>query len=164
MNNIRVKNIIYEDFINYKYPSMFIALGECDWKCCIEQNVDISICQNCELSKQNDIEMSIIDIFNDYISNNITSSITIGGLESFKRFDEIFELIKYFRIDGKINDTFVIFTGYYPEEIVLEVELLKQFKNIIIKFGRYIPNKDKKYDDILGIYLASDNQYAIKIS
>ena len=38
------------------------------------------------------------------------------------------------------------------------------FKNIIIKFGRYIPNRNNKYDEILGVTLASDNQFAEKIS
>ena len=35
---------------------------------------------------------------------------------------------------------------------------------IIIKYGRFIPNQQKHYDEILGVYLASDNQYAEKIS
>ena len=34
------------------------------------------------------------------------------------------------------------------------------FKNIIIKFGRYVPNQKEHYDEILGINLASSNQYA----
>jgi len=37
-------------------------------------------------------------------------------------------------------------------------------KNIIIKYGRFIPDKEKHYDEVLGIYLASDNQYAERIS
>jgi len=32
--------------------------------------------------------------------------------------------------------------------------------NIIVKFGRYRPNQEKHYDKILGVFLASDNQYA----
>ena len=42
--------------------------------------------------------------------------------------------------------------------------MLSYFDNIIIKFGRYIPNKQSHYDNILGVNLASDNQYAVKIS
>ena len=40
----------------------------------------------------------------------------------------------------------------------------KKFNNIIIKFGRYIPNSSKKYDDVLGVYLSSENQYALKLN
>lgn len=29
---------------------------------------------------------------------------------------------------------------------------------------RYIPNQEKHYDEVLGIYLASDNQYAEKLN
>ena len=41
---------------------------------------------------------------------------------------------------------------------------LKQFKNIIFKFGRYKPNNNKHYDNVLGINLISDNQYGLEIS
>jgi hypothetical protein len=36
--------------------------------------------------------------------------------------------------------------------------------NIIIKYGRFIPNHQPHYDEILGVKLASDNQYAERIS
>ena len=40
---------------------------------------------------------------------------------------------------------------------------LKKYKNIIMKFGRYIPNKKKHYDPVLGVYLASNNQFGEKL-
>ena len=61
-------------------------------------------------------------------------------------------------------DDVVIYTGYNKEEIIDKVLVLSQFKNIIIKFGRYIPGQEKHYDNILGVYLAANNQYAEKIS
>ena len=50
---------------------------------------------------------------------------------------------------------FIIYTGYCPNpnEIPKEIGLLKQYKNIIIKFGRYIPNAKSKYDEVLGVEL-----------
>ena len=30
---MRIKNLIDEDFVNYKKPSLFIGCGECDFKC-----------------------------------------------------------------------------------------------------------------------------------
>ena len=39
-----IKDIIDEDFINYKKPSMFIGTVKCDWKCCIEGKFDKKIC------------------------------------------------------------------------------------------------------------------------
>ena len=77
--------------------------------------------------------------------------------------NEVIDLINLFR--NQCEDCpFVIYTGYYPNEISKELNLLKKYKNIIIKFGRYIPNRPKKYDNILGIDLVSDNQYAEVIS
>ena len=49
-------------------------------------------------------------------------------------------------------------------EIKEYIDKLKAFPNIIVKFGRYIPNHEKHFDEVLGIYLASDNQYAERIS
>ena len=43
---MKIKGLVDEDFVNYKQTSMFIILGTCDWKCCIEGGFDISICQN----------------------------------------------------------------------------------------------------------------------
>lgn len=163
MIKIKVRDIVHEDFTNYYIPSMFIALGECNWKCCIEQNLDISMCQNSKIAQQKEIELDIDYIFNKYCSNKITSAIVIGGLEPFTRFSDLCILIKHFR-ENNIEDDFVIYTGYYPNELEKEIEMLKEFKNIVIKFGRYIPKREKVFDNILGINLASDNQYATKIS
>lgn len=96
-------------------------------------------------------------------SNPITKSIVIGGLEPLLQFDEVLSLIKYFRNNG-CNDDFVIYTGYYENEVKDKIAEMKKYKNIILKFGRYIPNQEKHYDDVLGVYLASYNQYAKKIS
>lgn len=73
--------------------------------------------------------------------------------------NELIPLIACFRIQG-CNDEFIIYTGYYPNEIEEELSMLKNFDNIIIKYGRYIPNRPSRYDEVLGINLVSDNQYA----
>ena len=160
---MQVKTIIDEDFTNYKIPNMLIATCYCDWKCCNELNIDNSICQNSEIAQQKNIEISADEIFSRYNSNLITDAIVIGGLEPFLQFEEVYTLIKYFR-DNKCLDDFVIYTGYYDYEIQNQLNELKQFQNIIIKFGRFIPNQNSHYDEILGIKLASNNQYAERIS
>lgn len=157
-----VKNIVEEDFVNYKVPSMFIATCFCDWKCCKEQNLDISVCQNSDIAKQPNLNMSDKEIFERYISNPITKAIVIGGLEPMKQFEEVYDLIKYFR-DNNCTDTFVIYTGYYENEILSQIEKLKDFGNIILKTGRYKPNYKSHYDDVLGINLVSDNQKGVII-
>ena len=157
-----VKNIVEEDFVNYKLPSMFIATCFCDWKCCREQNLDISVCQNSDISKQANSNISNKDIFNRYISNPITKAVVIGGLEPMMQFEEIYDLIKCFR-DNNCKDMFVIYTGYNENEILNQIDRLKKFENIILKIGRYRPNNKSHYDDILGINLVSDNQKGVII-
>jgi pyruvate-formate lyase-activating enzyme len=159
---IRLKNILDEDFQDYKKPSMMLATCQCDWKCLREQELDLSLCQNSELSKQKNINISIDNIVDRYINNSITKAIVIGGLEPFLQFDDILEFIKYFR--QKSKDDIVIYTGYYPNEIEDKLIRLKQYKNIIIKFGRYIHEDTKIFDKVLGVWLISSNQFACKIS
>ena len=153
--------IIEEDFTNYKLPCMFISTTTCTFKC--EKEAGIKCCQNSNLINKIPLDISFEMLYNIYINNPITKSIVVGGLEPFDQFEELHNLIHYFR-ENNCEDEFIIYTGYYPEEIEGYLYFLKMFKNIIIKFGRYIPNRNNKYDEILGVTLASDNQFARKIS
>jgi len=160
--HIRVKSIIHENFQDYKKSSMFISAISCDWKCLKEKDLDISICHNSDVFNFETKSIDNLSIIDDYLNNKITSAIIFGGLEPMLQFEEIFEFIKTFREYS--DDDIVIYTGYYPQEILPKVNAFKQFKNIIVKFGRYKPNKPNRYDKTLGITLSSDNQFAKKIS
>lgn len=162
-DNIKLKGVVMEDFVNYKVPSMFLITSKCDWKCCRELGIDISICQNEPMAQQITKDISKESIYKAYINNDITKAVVFGGLEPMLQFNEVLNVIQYFREQG-CNDIFVIYTGYYPQEIVTELNHLRHFDNIIVKFGRYIPNRPSRYDDVLGITLVSDNQYAERIS
>jgi len=157
---MRIKGLKDEDFVNYRKPSMFIGFPSCSWKC--EKECGEKVCQNGTLATSPDITIGVKSIVNRYINNPITSSIVCGGLEPFDAWDDLYQLIVYMRVSTQ--DDIVIYTGYYKEEIEEYINELKAFRNIIIKFGRYIPNQEKHYDEILGVYLASNNQYAEKIS
>lgn len=160
---ITVKSIVDENFQDYKKASMFIAFPKCDFKCFQELGLEISGCQNYEILKMPDIKIKIDKVFERYVKNPITEAVILGGLEPFFNFDEVYNLISYFR-QKNCNDDFVIYTGYYPNEVENYVEKLKKFKNIVIKFGRFIPKSASVFDKILGVKLASKNQFAEKIS
>lgn len=80
-----------------------------------------------------------------------------------KQTEEVKEILEYFRLRRE-NCPFIIYTGYYPDEISAEINELKRYKNVIVKFGRYIPNRKSVFDEVLGVTLASDNQWAERIS
>ena len=160
---MRIKGIKIEDFVNYKLPSLFIASCYCDWKCCIEQGLNTGVCQNAPLAQSENIDIPDQTIYEHFINNPITKAVVVGGLEPMIQINEVVDLIKLFRNQGE-DCLFVIYTGYYPNEIPEPLERLRQYKNIIVKFGRYIPNSQSKYDDVLGVPLASSNQYAEIIS
>ena len=133
----------------------------CDFKC--EKECGIKMCQNSSLVKSPTIEISIEKLVKRYLSNEYTQAICCGGLEPFDTFEDLIGFIKAIRT-AKCMDDIVVYTGYYKEEIEEKIKELIKYPNIIIKFGRYIPNEEKHYDDILGIELASNNQYAERIS
>ena len=84
------------------------------------------------------------------------------GLEPIDSWADLQLFIQKFR--ERSNDDIVIYTGYYKEEIADKINWLKNYDNIVVKFGRFIPGHKKHYDEVLGINLASDNQYAEVIS
>ena len=195
-----IKGIIDEDFVNYKVPSMYIATATCSFKC--DKEAGKPICQNSELAKQPDIEISTLDIAERYLSNPITHAVVIGGLEPFDQVQDLLDLIMDIRTENidkdkmllpdgrwyypwfadrnhpKANDPIVIYTGYTRDELDKMFfdnqdhddapknlsEWCGWDKNIIIKFGRYIPGQQPHFDPVLGVNLASDNQYAERIS
>ncbi len=157
---MRMKGLKDEDFVNYKKPAMFIGFPSCSWKC--EKECGKKVCQNGTLATSPDIIIEVDSIVNRYINNPITSSIVCGGLEPFDTWDDLYQLVTHMR--ASTQDDIVIYTGYDKEEIEEYINELKAFHNIIIKFGRYIPNQEKHYDEVLEVYLASDNQYAERIS
>ena len=158
---IKIRGLIEEDFVNYKKPSIYIAFPYCTFKC--DKECGYSVCQNSSLVTNSEIiNIDEQKIVNRYIDNPITTSIVISGLEPFDSYKDLFILIKAFR--EKTLDDIIIYTGYNKNEIENSIEELKQFKNIFIKFGRFIPNQEKHYDEVLQVTLASPNQYGEKIS
>jgi hypothetical protein len=157
-----IKGLVDEDFANYKKPSMFIAFPSCNWKC--ERECGERVCQNNTLAQAPDITIEAESIVDRYLTNPITHSIVIGGLEPFDDYRDLLELISYFRFK-KCYDDIVIYTGYTEEECKGRGYLfdVQSYGPIIIKFGRFIPNQQSHYDEVLGVKLASDNQYGKKI-
>ncbi len=157
---MNIKTIIDEDFTNYKKPSMVIGFPYCTFKC--EKECGMQVCQNSTLATSPNIEVDLDSIVVRYLNNSITSAIVMAGLEPFDSYKDLYELVYEFRT--KTDDDIVVFTGYNRAEVENKVKELSAFKNIIIKFGRFIPNAKSRYDDVLGINLVSDNQYGEVIS
>ena len=155
-----IKGVTVEDFSNYKKPSMFIAFPRCDFKC--DRECEVQVCQNGALAKASDIDIDVNIIVKKYLDNPITKAVVCGGLEPFDSWSDLLLFIEKFR--EKSQDDIVIYTGYLKEEITNKINILKQFPNIVLKTGRYIPNEEKHYDEVLGVYLASNNQSAERIS
>ena len=155
-----VKDIVAEDFVNYKKPSMFIIFPYCSFKC--EKECNKNICQNSNISQLPNIEVKDDTILLSYLSNPITHAMVFGGLEPFDSWEDMLSLIEDFRRVS--DDDIVIYTGYTEDELQDKVLILQQYDNIIIKFGRYVPDKESHYDELLGVDLANDEQYARKIS
>lgn len=157
-NSIILKGIIDEDFVNYKVPSMTLMFPKCNLKC--DKEYGMSLCHNSPLLQEPDVSISIDKLVDRYLNNNITEAIVCQGMEPFDSFEELLDLVYTIRIKRHCNDTIVIYTGYNKYEIIDKLIQLVFYGNIIVKYGRYVPNQEPHYDKVLGVNLASDNQYA----
>ena len=104
---MKVKSIIFEDFVNYKKPSMFVAFPTCSFKC--DKECGSQVCQNSELAKSPNIEISYDNIVNKYLQNNLTEAIVFGGLEPFDSLKDLYLLVNAFRL--YTDDDIIIYTG-----------------------------------------------------
>lgn len=148
---MRLTGIIDEDFVNYRLPSMFLSVSKCNNTC--------TGCQNQHLKSAKAIEVDNNSIAARYMGNPLTKAIVFGGLEPFDSFDELCVCYEVLRL--YTNDTIVIYTGYNENELRTFVkELIKFGGHLIIKYGQYIKDQETHKDEILGVKLASDNQYA----
>ena len=156
-DTIEVKGIIFEDFVNYKKPCMTLMMPKCSFKCDKENGVQL--CQNWELAAAPEQTVHINSLMRNYINNPITEAIVLQGLEPFDSLIDLYTVAAALE-DFQITDDFVIYTGYTREEITSQLKPLHNIPgHVIVKWGRYIPNQKPHYDPVLGVYLASDNQY-----
>lgn len=159
---MRLKGITDEDFVNYKVPSMVISTSVCSFKC--DKECGKSVCQNSPLAELCDVLTDDEYLIRRYLKNPISRAIVFGGLEPFDQWNELFPFIQRLRLQFGCVDPVVIYTGYNREEIDGEIRMLMSMPNIIVKFGRYVPGQEPHKDEVLGVMLASDNQYAEQIS
>lgn len=155
-----IKSFKDEDFVNYKKPSMFIIMPICSFKCDKENNC--LVCQNSSLVREPTHSVETEVLIRRYVTNPITKAVVFGGLEPLDSIAELEHFIKILRYKYDCIDDVVIYTGYTEEETKLMPPFQKilTFGNIIVKYGRFRPNQESHYDEILGVNLCSDNQYA----
>ena len=154
---IHIKSVLSESFADYKKCSMLICGCTCTWKC-----------------REKSLPKFKISFITNYRSRcwkncwRIYEKFTYicycipDGLEWFDQYLELLECVDAFR--EKTLDDIIIYTGYNKNEIEEKIILLKKYSNIIIKYGRFIPGQQPHFDEVLGVNLASDNQYAEKLS
>ena len=156
---IELKGIIWEDFVNYKKPCMTLMFPKCSFKCDKENGVQL--CQNWGLAAAPSQTVQIESLIKRYMENPITEAIVLQGLEPLDSLIDCYTIAAYLNICG-CRDDFIIYTGYNKSEIPSQI--IQGLANLIpghliVKWGRYIPNQEPHLDPILGIKLASDNQY-----
>lgn len=166
-----IKNIVDEDFVNYKKPSMFIGTSSCNFKC--DKECGKPVCQNSELAKAPTIDIDCEEIVQRFNSNPITEAIIFGGLEPLygSGLNHVgdFHGFSYYIPELNKGTDIVVYTGYYPSEIHYSDfqfwhSMTNAIKgNLIFKFGRFIPDRPHRFDEVLGVELASDNQFAVNL-
>ena len=155
-----IKSFKDEDFVNYKKPAMFILMPHCTFKC--DKENGCLMCQNSHLVHEPTHNVDTRLLVNRYLDNPITKAVVFGGLEPFDTSEYLEHFIGLLRHSYECDDDVVIYTGYTEEELAENAthNYIITMKNIIIKYGRFRPNEEEHYDEILGVNLASNNQYA----
>ena len=95
-----------------------------------------------------------------YSENPLTKAFCFQGLEPFDSFMDMADLIIFIRKHKQCNDPIIIYTGYNKGEDQVVEMFLSHYENIIVKWGRFIMGQEPHYDEVLGVNLASNNQYA----
>lgn len=149
---ITIKDIKEEDFIQYRSPSMTIFFPYCSFKC------GKDLCHNYALRNTPNMKLSEVAIAYRYKLNKLTKAIVFSGLEPFDSLDDMVKLIEALR--QYTTDPIVIYTGYTEDEIIGKLQLIIPYGNLIVKYGRYRPDLPSVWNEILGVKLASSNQYA----
>ena len=156
---MKIIDIIDEDFVNYKKPCMTIMMPFCTFKC--DKECGKQVCQNSDLASAPRIDIPTKKIIQRYLNNPISESVVFQGLEPMDSFYQVINFVKKFREVS--SDDIIIYTGYTKKEIQWYLTFFKDFDNIIIKYGRFIPDQKSHFDEVLGVNLASDNQYAERL-
>ena len=149
---------------------MYLAFPNCSFKC--DKDCGKAVCQNSTLAAAPTVEIAPENICERYLNNPITSAMVCAGLEPFDSKFDLIALVDCLRYKYNCNDDIVIYTGYTEEELTnsengqinfIYNNIIK-YSNIIIKFGRFIPGQEPHLDTVLGVKLASLNQYAKRVS
>lgn len=154
---MKLKGIIDYDTVNYKEPCLTLLFNYCDFKC--DKLNDCVVCQNSPLSREPDIDISGEAIWKMYSENPLTKAFCFQGLEPFDSFFDMMDLIIFIRKEKNCHDPIVIYTGYEKGEDKAVEMFLQHYDNIIVKWGRFIMGQEPHYDEVLGVKLASDNQW-----
>lgn len=156
---IEVKGVIWEDMVNYKKICTTLMMPKCNWKC--EKECKEAFCQNSGLAAAPSEPLHINGFIRRYMDNLLTEALVLQGLEPLDSLVDVYTVAAAFH-DFNIQDDFIIYTGYNKSEIpdsTIQRIASSIPGHLIIKWGRYIPNQTPHYDPILGVNLASDNQY-----
>lgn len=162
-NNIYLIDVKSDNITDYIKTSLLLVFPYCSGKC--------KGCQNYELQKKGDSlkkQFKIDSIISYYDSLTTHEAIVCAGLEPFDSFNDLYLLVENLFSDENRNIDFVIYTGYYKEEIENLVnnmiKLLKDNnKSLIIKYGRYDETDIKEWkSNILGVKISTKNQYIEK--
>lgn len=172
---MKVRGIVFEDFVNYKEPALYIAMPYCSFKC--DKECGHQVCQNEPLTQEPIVDIDKEDLIEEFLNNSITRAVVFGGLEPLDSFMDVLSFVDSLRRQHDDLSPIIIYTGYTEEEVEAGAvdagpqdlmaenwRILCSYPGIIVKFGRFRPNEESHLDKLLGVRLASPNQYARLVS
>ena len=157
-----LKGILDCDFTNYKEPVLTLEFSQCDFKC--DKLNGCKVCQNSSLVDEPNLDISLETIWQLYQQNPLTKGFCCQGLEPLDSTLDLLDFIMFIRMTKQCNDPIIIYTGYNKEEVTKFIYQIYHYPNLIFKWGRFILGHQPHYDKVLGVQLASNNQYGEKLT
>jgi pyruvate-formate lyase-activating enzyme len=150
---IRYKSITHERVEDAPFVGALICAVSCSIGCkdCFNESV-----------KQEPNRCSYIpNILDEIQANPFNEGVILAGLEWSSQPKELIALVKE---ATKRHLPIIIYTGYTSDQFIRRVPRIKEFPNVLIKYGSFNQNLRSFEHKEYGVNLASTNQHIQKIS
>ena len=121
---MKLKGIIFEDWVNYKKCSMVLEFPYCDFKC--NRDCNMEVCHNYHMQGYPLLSIRADKLVESYMQNDICEAVVCQGLEPFDSWEDLWHFIAEFR---RVSlDDIVIYTGYTEEEVYNKRYIMNNLK------------------------------------
>jgi len=150
---IRYKSITHERVEDAPFVGALV--------CALDCNIGCKGCFNQSLKEAPIFYKKADEIMDEIMSNPFNEGVILAGLEWSLQPTELLALVKSATVR---NMPVIVYTGHDINTFLRRVPLIKQFTEVLVKYGAYDESKLSLTHEAYGIKLASTNQHIDSIA